>query len=79
MNNDLRRQLIEEAKKNGYQGSYVDLFRQATTNPEQFGMHVASNDSQKQMGLRPMHAQGRTDASMAFPDTPAHTKFNTIK
>ena len=33
MTNAQRRQIVDEAKASGYQGSYVDLFKQATQNP----------------------------------------------
>ena len=33
MTNTQRRQIINKAKAEGYQGSYVDLFRQAAQNP----------------------------------------------
>jgi len=39
---------------------------------------IAQTPDQKQAGLRPFHEAGRTDASMAFPDVPPNTPFNTV-
>ena len=74
MTNKERRQIIDEAKANGYQGSYVDLFRQH----EGLGMPIASTPEEQEQGLRPLHDAGRTDASMAFTDVPPNTPFNTV-
>jgi len=74
MNNQDRRKIINQAKADGYQGSYVDLFRQAEQDPTM----IAQTPDQKQAGLRPFHEAGRTDASMAFPDVPPNTPFNTV-
>ena len=74
MNNQDRRKIVNQAKADGYQGSYVDLFKQAAQDPAM----VANTPEQKQAGLRPFHEQGKTDASMAFPDTPPNTPFNTV-
>lgn len=75
MTNAQRRQIINDAKAQGYQGSYVDLFRQAAMNPESVVRHgtQASMD-----GLRPAHQAGNTEASMAFTDVPPNTPFNTV-
>ena len=75
MTNAQRRQIIDDAKARGYQGSYVDLFRQAAMNPESVVRHgtQASMD-----GLRPAHQAGNTEASMAFTDVPPNTPFNTV-
>ena len=78
MTNDQRRAIIDDAKSKGYQGSYVDLFRQAAINPSQQDMPVAQTSEQQREGLRPMHEAGRTDASMAFKDVPPNTPFNTM-
>ena len=75
MTNAQRREIIDNAKARGYQGSYVDLFRQAAVDPQQVVRHgtQASMD-----GLRPAHQAGNTEASMAFTDVPPNTPFNTI-
>jgi len=74
MTNAQRREIINSAKASGYQGSYVDLFRQAEISPDAY---VASTPEQYQDGLRTQHAAGNTDASMAFPNVPPNTPFNT--
>lgn len=75
MTNAQRRQIVNDAKAQGYQGSYVDLFRQAAMNPESVVRHgtQASMD-----GLRPAHQAGNTESSMAFTDVPPNTPFNTV-
>ena len=74
MNNQDRRRIINKAKADGYQGSYVDLFKQVQHEPTM----LAETPDQKQAGLRPHHEAGRTDASMAFTDVPPNTPFNTV-
>lgn len=80
MNNAERRRIVQEAKLNGYQGSYVDLFKQHAQNPQsrQEPLFTAVTDDEKEQGLRPLHEAGRTDASMAFKDVPPNTPFNTV-
>lgn len=80
MNNRERRDIIERAKMSGYQGSYIDLFRQAELNPggDPRDMLTAITAQEQEQGLRPMHEAGRTDASMTFPNVPPHAQFNTV-
>ena len=75
MTNAQRREIVNDAKARGYEGSYVDLFRQAAVDPQQVVRHgtQASMD-----GLRPAHQAGNTEASMAFTDVPPNTPFNTV-
>jgi len=75
MTNQQRREIINDAKARDYQGSYVDLFKQAAVDPQQVVRHgtQASMD-----GLRPAHQAGNTEASMAFTDVPPNTPFNTV-
>jgi hypothetical protein len=75
MTNAQRRQIVNDAKLRGYQGSYVDLFKQAQLSTEAF---VASTPQQKEDGLRPFHQAGNTETSMAFTDVPPNTPFNTV-
>ena len=71
MTNKERRQIINKAKAEGFQGNYVDLFRQAD---DQRGKPmVAETPQQKAEGLRPAHKAGNTNASMVFKDVPPHT------
>ena len=75
MTNTQRRQIVDEAKSRGYQGSYVDLFRQAALNVDDV---VQASTQAGIDGLRPAHQAGNTDASMAFTDVPPNTPFNTV-
>lgn len=75
MTNAQRRQIVDEAKSRGYQGSYVDLFRGAAFNPDAV---VQAGTQEGIDGLRPAHQAGNTDASMAFTDVPPNTPFNTV-
>lgn len=79
MTNKQRRAIVDEAKSKGYQGSYIDLFKQAALNPSG-AQEVLTADTplEKEEGLRPQHEAGRTDASMAFTDVPPNTPFNTV-
>lgn len=79
MTNKQRRSIVDEAKSKGYEGSYVDLFKQAALNPTQNkDVLIADTPLEKEQGLRPLHEAGRTDASMAFKDVPPNTPFNTV-
>tara|TARA_R110002096_G_scaffold419928_2_gene624773 strand:+ start:2095 stop:2526 length:432 start_codon:yes stop_codon:yes gene_type:complete len=81
MTNKERREIVTKAQEEGYQGSYVDLFRNPpmgninTNSPQE--VEVATTPEEQQQGLRPAHSQGRTEASMAFPDVAPGTNFNT--
>lgn len=75
MTNAQRRQIVDEAKSRGYQGSYVDLFRTATFDTDAV---VQAGTQEGIDGLRPAHQAGNTDASMAFTDVPPNTPFNTV-
>ena len=76
MTNKERRQIIDRAKAEGFQGNYVDLFRQADA--QRGKPMVAETPQQKAEGLRPAHKAGNTNASMVFKDVPPHTPFNTV-
>tara|TARA_R110000737_G_scaffold258744_1_gene267333 strand:- start:1437 stop:1868 length:432 start_codon:yes stop_codon:yes gene_type:complete len=82
MTNKERRDIVNKAQEEGYQGSYVDLFRNPpmgsiNSEPSQ-EVKVATTPDQQRQGLRPAHAQGRTETSMAFPDVAPGSNFNTI-
>ena len=77
MTNQERSQIVQQAKANGYQGSYVDLFKQAAANPNE-KLFAASSPMQKAEGLRPHHEAGMTDSSMVFEDMGPNTSFNTM-
>jgi hypothetical protein len=76
MTNKERRQIIDKAKAEGFQGNYVDLFKQADA--QRGKPMVAETPQQKAEGLRPAHKAGNTNASMVFKDVPPHTPFNTV-
>jgi uncharacterized membrane protein (UPF0127 family) len=85
LDNKQRRNILDNAKAANYQGSIIDLFRQAEQgadisqiiNPPQQEMLTAQTPQEQEVGLREQHAQGNTGASMAFPDVPPNTAFNT--
>jgi len=85
LNNQQRRSILESAKAAEYKGSVLDLFRQAeqgvditqVINPPEQEMLTASTPQEQQTGLREQHAQGNTQASMAFPDVQPNAAFNT--
>ena len=76
MTNKERRQIVDKAKAEGFQGNYVDLFKQADA--QRGKPMVAETPQQKAEGLRPAHKAGNTNASMVFKDVPPHTPFNTV-
>lgn len=79
MTNKQRRSIVDEAKSKGYEGSYIDLFKQAALNPTQNeDVLIADTPLEKEKGLRPLHEAGRTDTSMEFKDVPPNTPFNTM-
>jgi hypothetical protein len=85
MTNKERREIVNQAKEAGYQGSYVDLFHQHTMGgvgpamgqDSPAGSKMATTAREREEGLRPAHAAGNLDESMSFPDTPPNTTFNT--
>jgi uncharacterized membrane protein (UPF0127 family) len=81
LDNKSRREILEAAKATDYQGSIMDLYDAARQGQDVMQMlqpmQVAQTPEQKQVGLREQHAMGNTQASMAFPDTPPNTPFNT--
>ena len=81
MTNKERREIVNKAQEEGYQGSYIDLFRNPPLDsiaPDTSGVEVANTPKQQREGLRPAHAQGRTEASMSFPNVSPNTSFNTV-
>jgi len=85
LNNKQRRNILDSVKGSDYKGSIIDLFRQASQgvdisqiiNPPQQEMLTAQTPQEQEVGLREQHAMGNTDASMAFPNVPPNTAFNT--
>ena len=71
MTNKQRREIIEKAKSEGYGGDYVELFRTGAAK-------LAITEEEREKGLRPYHEAGDTGQTMAFPNTPPNTPFNTV-
>jgi len=82
MTNKERRDIVNKAQEEGYQGSYVDLFKNppmGSINPElSQDIKIARTPGEQEQGLRPAHAQGRTETSMAFPNVAPGSNFNTV-
>lgn len=83
LTNEKRREILETARAVGYKGSVLDLYNAARAGQDisqllqPQNMEVAQTPEQQSQGLRPQHAAGNTNASMAFPDVPPNTPFNT--
>lgn len=71
MTNKERRDIIERAKASGYTGDYIELFRTGAAK-------LAITEEEREKGLRPYHEAGNVEQTMAFPNTPPNTPFNTI-
>lgn len=92
MDNATRRQLLDKARSTGYPGSIVDVFsaydqgkdligefvQQQQQAAMQSSMQVAQTPEEQQQGLRPAHAAGQVDQSMAFPNVQPGQSFNTV-
>tara|TARA_R110002110_G_scaffold63570_4_gene176606 strand:+ start:1644 stop:4634 length:2991 start_codon:yes stop_codon:yes gene_type:complete len=55
----------------------IDLLAQHESQAQE-QMQVANTPQQQETGLREEHAQGNTQASMAFPDVQPNQSFNTV-
>ena len=83
LTNEKRREILETARAVDYKGSILDLFNAAKAGQDisqmlqPQNMEVAQSPEQQSQGLRPQHAAGNTNASMAFPDVPPNTPFST--
>ena len=83
LTNEKRREILETARAVGYKGSVLDLYNAARAGQDisqllqPQNMEVAQTPEQQSQGLRPQHAAGNTNASMAFPDVPPNTPFST--
>ena len=83
LTNEKRREILETARAVGYKGSVLDLYNAARAGQDisqllqPQNMEVAQTPEQQSQGLRPQHAAGNTNASMAFPNVPPNTPFNT--
>lgn len=83
LTNERRKEILETARAVGYKGSVLDLFDAARAGQDisqmlqPQDMQVANTPQEQAQGLRPQHAAGNTNASMAFPDVPPNTPFST--
>jgi len=83
LTNERRKEILETARAVGYKGSVLDLFDAARAGQDisqmlqPQDMQVANTPQEQSQGLRPQHAAGNTNASMAFPDVPPNTPFST--
>lgn len=71
MNNKQRREIIENAKASGYDGSYVDLFRNSAA-----PLKLAVTEEERMKGLKPYNEPG--GQAMALPNNPPNNPVNTI-
>jgi hypothetical protein len=71
MNNKQRREIIENAKASGYDGSYVDLFRDPAAS-----LKLAVTQEERMKGLKPYNEPG--GQAMALPNNPPNNPVNTI-
>lgn len=85
MDNATRRQLLMRHRQSGYPGSILDVFKAYDMGidllgqfEEQNNMQVAQTPQEQQQGLRPAHQAGNVNQSMAFPNVPPNTPFNTM-
>jgi len=85
MDNATRRQLLMRHRQSGYPGSILDVFKAYDMGIDLLGqfeqqnnMQVARTPQQQQQGLRPAHQAGNVNQSMAFPNVPPNTPFNTM-
>lgn len=71
MTNKQRREIIENAKASGYDGSYVDLFRNSAA-----PLKLAVTEEERMKGLKPYNEPG--GQAMALPNNPPNNPVNTI-
>lgn len=85
MDNATRRQLLQRHRQSGFPGSILDVYKAYAQGVDLIGqfeqqnnMQVAQTPQQQQQGLRPAHQAGNVNQSMAFPNVPPNTPFNTV-
>jgi uncharacterized membrane protein (UPF0127 family) len=85
MTNRERRELLDRHRASKFPGSIVDVLSAARQGrdllsefEQQQSMQVAQTPQQQQQGLRPAHQAGNVNQSMAFPNVPPNTPFNTM-
>ena len=87
LTNETRRSLLNRAKAVQFPGSIMEVYKAAEQGIDVLAEHeaqmqqqpqVAQTPEQQEVGLREQHAQGNTQASMAFPDVQPNQSFNTV-
>jgi len=84
MDNVTRRGLLTRHRQSQFPGSILDVFKAYDQGVDLIGefeqqqMQVAQTPQQQQQGLRPEHQAGNVNQSMAFPNVPPNTPFNTM-
>lgn len=85
MDNATRRQLLQRHRQSGFPGSILDVYKAYDQGIDLLGqfeqqnnIQVAQTPQQMQQGLRPAHQAGDINQSMAFPNVPPNTPFNTV-
>ena len=89
LTNEARREILNRVKTSGFPGGISEAFKAAEQGvdvisqfeeqqSQQQEMQVAQTQQQQETGLRGEHAQGNTQASMAFPDVKPNQSFNTV-
>ena len=89
LTNEVRREILNRVRASGFPGGISEAFRAAEQGvdvisqfeeqqSQQQGIQVANTQQQQETGLREEHAQGNTQASMAFPDVKPNQSFNTV-
>lgn len=91
MDNAIRKDILARAKATGYPGNIVEAFRaydqgrdlvqeyvQQQQEASQPQMQVARTPEEQEQGLRPAHAAGNVDQTMAFPNVQPGQSFNTM-
>jgi hypothetical protein len=84
MDNATRRELLNKAKSVGYTGNILDVFSAHEQGRDLIGEFMQSQQPQmaitpeeQQQGLRPAHAAGNINQSMAFPNIQPNQSFST--
>jgi len=84
MDNATRRELLNKAKSVGYTGNILDVFSAHEQGRDLIGEFMQSQQPQmaitpeeQQQGLRPAHAAGNVNQSMAFPNIQPNQSFST--
>ena len=88
MDNATRKQLLQRHKQSGFPGSIMDVFDAYKKGIDIIGQFeqqqqaqqpkIAKTPQEQKQGLRPDHQAGNINQSMAFPNMPPNSSFNTV-